>query len=46
MIIMMKAYYYVFVFVSILLSSCVLEGGVPGLAGGYVFYDKGVYSDG
>ncbi|MDR2417897.1 MAG: DUF1566 domain-containing protein [Treponema sp.] len=23
-----------------------LEGGVPGLAGGYVFYDKGAYSDG
>jgi hypothetical protein len=48
---MMKAYYYVFISVSVLLSSCglgggVLEGGVPGPAGGYVFYDKGSYSDG
>jgi hypothetical protein len=44
----MKAYYYI-VFVlllCILPSSCVLEGGVPGQAGGYVFYDKGGYSDG
>jgi hypothetical protein len=44
----MKAYYYtVFVLlVCILPSSCVLEGGVPGQAGGYVFYDKGGYSNG
>jgi hypothetical protein len=44
----MKTYYYiVFVLlVCILSSSCVLEGGVPGQAGGYVFYDKGEYSNG
>jgi hypothetical protein len=44
----MKACYYVVVvlLVGILPSSCVLEGGVPGQAGGYVFYDKGRYSDG
>ncbi|MDR2632603.1 MAG: hypothetical protein LBC51_03150 [Treponema sp.] len=29
-----------------LLGSCVLEGGVPGPAGGYVFYDKGTYAEG
>jgi hypothetical protein len=42
----MMKYYYVFISVCILLSSCVLEGGVPGPAGGCVFYDKGAYSDG
>jgi hypothetical protein len=46
---MMKAYYcgvLAFVFP---LCSCpivVLEGGAPGPAGGYVFYDKGAYSEG
>ncbi|MDR1618811.1 MAG: DUF1566 domain-containing protein [Treponema sp.] len=44
----MKAYcYIVFVLlVCILPSACVLEGGPPGQAGGYVFYDKGEYSNG
>ena len=41
----MKAYFYA-VLMACILSSCVLEGGVPGEAGGYVFYDKGRYSDG
>ncbi|MDR0644085.1 MAG: DUF1566 domain-containing protein [Treponema sp.] len=42
----MKAYYGAVVALAILPCSCVLEGGPPGPAGGYVFYDKGVYSDG
>jgi hypothetical protein len=42
----MKAYYYGVLPFVFLLCSCVLEGGVPGPAGGYVFYDKGGYSDG
>ncbi|MDR1220775.1 MAG: hypothetical protein LBK73_14345 [Treponema sp.] len=45
----MKAYYYGVLPFALLLCSCptiVLEGGVPGPAGGYVFYDKGEYSDG
>jgi hypothetical protein len=46
---MMKVYYYGVLLFVFLLCSCqttVLEGGVPGPAGGYVFYDKGEYSDG
>lgn len=44
----MKAYYYGVLPFVFLLCSCmiVLEGGVPGRSGGYVFYDKGAYSDG
>jgi hypothetical protein len=43
----MKAYYTILVFLFLLLPvSCVLEGGPAGQAGGYVFYDKGDYSDG
>lgn len=42
----MRAYFYGFLLSCILLSSCILEGGVPGPAGGYVFYDKGEYTDG
>jgi hypothetical protein len=43
---MMKSYYYGVLPFVFLLCSCVLEGGAPGPAGGYVFYDKGEYSDG
>ncbi|MDR1126729.1 MAG: DUF1566 domain-containing protein [Treponema sp.] len=43
---MIKAYYYGVLPFVFLLCSCVLESGVPGPAGGYVFYDKGAYSDG
>ncbi|MDR1220561.1 MAG: DUF1566 domain-containing protein [Treponema sp.] len=42
----MKAYYYGVLPFVFLLCSCALEGGVPGPAGGYVFYDKGEYSGG
>ncbi|MDR2150303.1 MAG: DUF1566 domain-containing protein [Spirochaetaceae bacterium] len=49
---MMKAYFYSLLFTTILLFSWVLvgceplEGYVLEPAGGYVFYDKGSYSDG
>jgi hypothetical protein len=46
----MKVYYYGVLLFVVLLCSCqqttVLGGGVPGPAGGYVFYDKGEYSEG